>query len=382
MSSDGDARAVPQQKAPRQKAPRVEGVDLARGLASAIMVQGHAYDGWVNAEEKATASYLFTRILGTLPLPSFLVLAGAAIALRCESARTRGEDAKSVRHGLAKRGLTVMAAGYAVNVFSALVDGFEGPETFFRADVLQLIGLTIALFSMTAIRMRDGIVDKRALMFGATLLAIVPVALCTTLSTLATQVPMPLGYVLAPFIAIPSVSVMPAVPLSSWMGVGVLAGLLLIHLNRDARAIAGAPRHVFAAMLVVSLAIVLGFTRLTTLWVEASGQPLSRMHPAVIANAIELAARGVVILSLGGLLSPILPERVRRILLRLGRGSLVAYVFHVPFCYGAFGRPIQGQLGMLEATGFVVLLQIASFTAVWLRDAWTARNAKSNAVRA
>lgn len=362
---------------PRMKAPRVEGIDLARGLASAIMIQGHAYDGWVNAEGKATASYLFTRVLGTLPLPSFLVLAGAAIALRCEAAVASGEDPTSVRHGLAKRGLTVMAAGYAVNVVSALIDGFEGLETFFRADVLQLIGLTIAFFSMTAIRAsREGTLDKRWLTIGAALLAVVPVALCTWISARAAQVPLPLGYALAPFIAIPSVSVMPAIPLASWAGVGVLVGLLLIHLNREARDIAGAPRRVFAIMLVVSLAIVLSFTRLTTLWVEASGEPLSRMHPAVIANAIELAARGVVILSLGGLLSPVLPERVRRILLRLGRGSLVAYVFHVPFCYGAFGRPIQGQLSMLEATFFVALLEVASFSAVWVRDAWKARRSK------
>lgn len=360
----------------RTKAPRVEGIDLARGLASAIMIQGHAYDGWVHAEGKTTASYLFTRVLGTLPLPSFLVLAGAAIALRCEAARASGEDAKSVRHGLAKRGLTVMAAGYAVNVLSALADGFEGPETFFRADVLQLIGLTIALFSMTAIRMRDGVLDKRALTVGAALLATLPVALCTTVSALAGNVPLPLGYVLAPFIGIPNVSVMPAIPLASWAGVGVLVGLLLIHLNRESRDIAGAPRRVFAIMLVVSLSIVIGFTRLTTLWVEASGEPLSRMHPAVIANAIELAARGVVILAVGGLLSPLLPKAVRRILLRLGRGSLVAYVFHIPFCYGAFGRPIQGQLGMLEATFFVVVLEIASFSAVWIRDAWKQRRAR------
>ena len=355
----------------------MEGIDLARGLASAIMVQGHAYDGWVNAEGKTTASYLFTRLLGTLPLPSFLVLAGAAIALRCEAARTSGEDAKSVRYGLAKRGLTVMAAGYAVNVLSALVDGFEGPETFFRADVLQLIGLTIALFSMTAIRMRDGLLDKRTLTIGAVLLTTVPVALCTTVSALATHVPLPLGYLLAPFIAVPNVSVMPAIPLASWAGVGVLVGLLLIHLNREAREIAGASRRVFAIMLVVSLAIVLGFTRLTTLWVEASGEPLSRMHPAVIANAIELAARGVIVLAIGGLLSPLLPQRARHILLRLGRGSLVAYVFHVPFCYGAFGRSLQGQLGMLEATFFVVLLELASFGAVWIRDAWKLRRTRA-----
>jgi uncharacterized membrane protein len=35
---------------------RVQGIDVARGLASAIMIQGHAYDGWVRAEDKTSAS--------------------------------------------------------------------------------------------------------------------------------------------------------------------------------------------------------------------------------------------------------------------------------------------------------------------------------------
>jgi hypothetical protein len=48
-------------------------------------------------------------------------------------------------------------------------------------------------------------------------------------------------------------------------------------------------------------------------------------------------------------------------------------VFHVPFCYGALGRPIAGRLTMLEATGVVVLLEIASFGAVVLRDVLVAR---------
>ena len=61
-------------------------------------------------------------------------------------------------------------------------------------------------------------------------------------------------------------------------------------------------------------------------------------------------------------------DAVRRVLVRLGRGSLVAYAFHVPFCYGALGAPIEGRLDMLQATGFVLLLEVTSFGAVYVRD--------------
>ena len=71
---------------------RIESIDLARGIASLIMIQGHAYEGWVAPEHMASAGYLFTRLLGTLPLPSFLVLSGAAVALRIRAARERGES--------------------------------------------------------------------------------------------------------------------------------------------------------------------------------------------------------------------------------------------------------------------------------------------------
>jgi hypothetical protein len=104
--------------------------------------------------------------------------------------------------------------------------------------------------------------------------------------------------------------------------------------------------------------------------------PLDRTHPAVVTNAIELAARGIIVLAVGALSTPLLPPRARAVLLRLGRGSLVAYVFHVPFCYGALGLPIRGRLSMLEATGFVVLLEIASFGAVWARDTLRSRAAR------
>jgi hypothetical protein len=103
------------------------------------------------------------------------------------------------------------------------------------------------------------------------------------------------------------------------------------------------------------------------------GVPLDQRSWAVVPNAIQLAARGALVLAIGALITPVLPTVVREVMARLGRGSLVAYVFHVPLCYGALARPIAGRLTMLEATGVVLVLEVLSFGAVVLRDVVVAR---------
>ncbi|MBN8613150.1 MAG: DUF1624 domain-containing protein [Deltaproteobacteria bacterium] len=361
------------------KLARVEGVDVARGLASAIMIQGHAYDGWVDAEGKTTAAYGFTRVLGTLPLPSFLLLSGAAIALRAEAAIAKGEDASEVRRALLRRGFEILVIGYVVNAISALMDGWEGPETFFRADVLPLIGLSIAVIAAVGLRASGAGkgLSRRALVIAASVIAVVPVIVCPWVSAWSHTIDGPAGWILGLFADVPGVTRMPFIPLASWAGVGVLLGLGLAHVNRAERSVAGAPTRVLLLLLVIAVAMAVGFTQLTRVWVEASGRALDRTHPAVIANAIELVARGTIVLAVGALMTPHLPERVRAVLLRLGRGSLVAYVFHVPFCYGALGLPLRDRLSMTEATVFVVLLEVASYGAVWARDAWRDRRLRA-----
>lgn len=370
-------RAEPSDRAPA-RSRRIEGIDVARGLASAIMIQGHAYDGWVRPEDKTSLAYLFTRVLGTLPLPSFLVLAGAAITLRIHAASERGEAPDAVRAALVRRGLTIVLIGYAVNAVSALMDGFEDLSTFTRADVLGVIGLSIAALAMLGVRGTTAI-DLRWLDRAAWALVLVPVALCAPLSAWSADIEGPLRHALAPFVDVPGITRMPFVPLASWAGVGVLLTRLLVRSNVSARSIAGAPDRVLLAVAAIALLVVIAFTWLTGAWVEASGEPLSRAHPAVIANAIELAARGVLVLAIGGLLTPRLPASVRRVLLRFGRGSLWAYVFHVPFCYGALGLPVRGRLDMLEATALVIALEIASYGVVVLRDTWTERRMRAKA---
>ncbi len=359
----------------RPRAARIEGVDVARGLASLIMIQGHAYDGWVAPEHKGSAAYLFTRVLGTLPLPAFLVLAGAAIVLRVDAGRRKGEAAREVRRSVLSRGLSVLAWGYGVSVVYALMDGARGLDTILRGDVLHVIGISIAAFALIAIRGANA-PDPRRLFVGALALAIVPALVCPWVSPLGAHVSGPLRYVLAPFVDGPAVTLMPFVPLASWMGVGALASLAMLRARAKAKGTprrAGAPARFFVALAIGALLVAVIATRATTLVVDALGGTLSRAHPAVWLNVIDLAARGLLVLALGALASTRLPERARRVLVRLGQGSLVAYVFHIPFCYGRLGESVRGRLDMPSATALVVTLMIASWLAVVARDAWRAR---------
>lgn len=362
---------------------RVEGIDVARGLASAIMIQGHAYDGWVLAAEKESAAYLFTRVLGTLPLPSFLLLSGAAIALRIDAAIARGERARAVRRALVLRGLFVIAMGYLVNVASALMDGFEGPETFFRVDVLHAIGLSIIAVAVLGVREVSREIDRRALVIASSALAVLPIAFCVPISRALWETPAPAAWLAGLFSFVPSVTRMPFVPLVAWTGMGVLASLGMIRANRELRSIAGAPDRALLGIAAVALLVILAFTWLTRELAETLGGTFDQRHWAVVPNAIELGGRGMLVLAVGALVTTRVPPRVRETAARLGRGSLVAYVFHVPFCYGALGGAVRGRLTMVEATGLVVVLIIASYVAVVVRDRIVAaRDARARMRRA
>ncbi len=353
---------------------RIEGVDVARGVASLIMIQGHAYDGWVAPEHKASAGYLFTRLLGTLPLPAFLVLAGAAIVLRVDAARSRGESAREVRRSVLRRGFTVLAWGYAVSLGYALMDGGRSAETLLRADVLHVIGLSIAAFALVAIR-GETLPDPRRMVIGATALAIVPTLLCPWLSPLGASVPGPLRFFAALFVDVPGVTLMPFVPLASWLAIGALVAMAMLRAraraSRPSRA--GAPAGFLAALAAIALVVAIGSSHATGLVVTLLGGELTRAHPAVWLNVIDLAARGVFVLALSALASLRLPELARRVLVRLGQGSFVAYVFHIPFCYGRAGEALRGRLDMVTATVFVALLMAMSWLVVYARDTLRAR---------
>ncbi len=368
---------------------RVEGIDVARALAGIIMIQGHAYDGWASPSAKETVSYALTRVLGSAPLPAFLVLAGAAVALRVAAASTRAEDARLVRRRVILRGLGIVAWGYGVSFAFALIDGFDGLDTLLRADVLHVIGLSIASVGWLGIRAapRSGEgapPDPRRLALAAVGVGLATTLACPIVSAAASTTSGPLRYVVGLFSDVPGVTLMPYIPLVAWLcaGIGAAQWMLAARARSGDTSPAGAPRRTIAWMAGLAMLVATAGSTGTDAVLGALGGSLSRAHPAVWLNVVDLSGRGVLVLALGALLANRVSGWLRTALLRLGRSSLVAYVFHIPFCYGAFARPIAGRLDMLEATALMIVLLGASYAVVFTRDAARDRFRASRAPRA
>ena len=65
------------------KAPgsRLAWIDWMRGLACILMFQTHCYDAWLGGDARKTDFLKASQLLGTLPAPLFLFLAGISFAL-------------------------------------------------------------------------------------------------------------------------------------------------------------------------------------------------------------------------------------------------------------------------------------------------------------
>jgi len=358
---------------------RVEGIDVARGIASLVMIQGHAYHGWVAPALHDSPSYRLTRVLGTLPLPAFLVLAGAAVGWRVHVAAARGETAHAVRASLVRRGLEVMLWGYLVSAAFMAMDGGEGLDTLLRADVLHVIGLSIATVAWLGVRpprrsdANAAPPDPLRFTLTAAAVGIGATVLCAPIHAFLPAVEGPLRYVLALFVDVPGVTKMPLFPLIGWLATGTVAARFVWRARETAPGdslarVVGAPRGFAFGLLAAALGLAVFGAWAMPASVAWLGGTASRAHPAIVFNVLDLAGRGLIVLAAGILLCPLLGARARGVLLRLGRGSLVAYVFHIPFCYGRLGEGWRDQLDMGTATVGVLLLMVASYGAVWARD--------------
>lgn len=365
---------------------RIEAIDLARGWASLIMIQGHAFHAWTNPAAKATRAYGWTRLLGTLPLPAFLLLAGMSLLWRMRSAERKGEDLDHVRRLVCRRGLSVVAWGYALSLLSAWMDGYESLWQVLRADVLHVIGLSLALLGALGISARGG---RNRLPKVAAWAALLTLMLCPVFSAWLRGRPAiyPWALLVRLFVEWGDPRQMPLIPLLAWCAIGVLLGEAMWRrrareAGRDLDVLRiGVDRKALVCVLMLSLVGAALAEFGTKALRSYFGGPLTRAHPAVVFNAIELACRATILASVAALSAWILPQRLRSGLRRFGRHSLLAYALHIPLCYGRIAAPWRGKLTMLEAACGVVLLVSVCAALIVAREALPERNRGSDRSR-
>lgn len=328
------------------------GIDLARGLAVVLMIQTHAFDGWVSSVDKQSTGYWLSRVFSNIPAPLFLLLAGLSLGLQAQSAERAQKDLAMVRAGMARRALEVVGYGYLVSLVYALLDWRFDVATLLRADILHCIGLSLLVCTYL-------LVGRGALGLRTLLVVGIGVGLGLAQRWLP-HMPLPFAALLGLVVDVAPITRFPLLPLCGFTALGVFVGMRLRLTEWSVK----------KSLLVAlgAIAVVYPLQQLTHLTVALLGGRLSRAHPAVIWNFLEGTARAMAVLAVSLAASGQLSERTYGWLLRLGRGSMLAYAFHIPLCYGRVAGPVIGQLNMAQATPLVLLLIALTWLVVWLRD--------------
>jgi uncharacterized membrane protein len=125
---------------------RLGHIDWMRGLACVVMFQTHCYDSWLSPQARSGSLYRWSQLLGTLPAPLFLFLAGISVTLVIGRLEQRGVPPKEIAGRTIRRGGEILLYGFLFRLQEFLLGLPGAPWTdLLRVDILNEIGVSIML---------------------------------------------------------------------------------------------------------------------------------------------------------------------------------------------------------------------------------------------
>ncbi len=120
-----------------------------RGLACVLMFQTHCYDAWLGGDARHTSFLKASQLLGTLPAPSFLFLAGISFALVTDKLIRKNLAPGEITFTMLRRGAEIFAFGLLFRLQEFLIAwGWAPYSDLLRVDVLNIIGLSMILMAL------------------------------------------------------------------------------------------------------------------------------------------------------------------------------------------------------------------------------------------
>ena len=130
-------------------AQRLAYIDWLRGLACVLMFQTHCYDSWLGGSARNTSFLGWSQLLGTLPAPLFLFLAGVSVALVTDRLRRKGVPANQIAKSTVIRGAQIFGLALLFRVQEFALGFRTAPWTdLLRVDVLNAIGISIVFLGI------------------------------------------------------------------------------------------------------------------------------------------------------------------------------------------------------------------------------------------
>ena len=129
---------------------RLAWIDWMRGLACVLMFQTHCYDAWLGGDARSTSFLKGSQLLGTLPAPLFLFLAGISFALVTDRLIRKNLSPAEITRTMARRGAEILAFGLVFRLQEFLIAwGWAPWSDLLRVDILNIIGLSMILMALT-----------------------------------------------------------------------------------------------------------------------------------------------------------------------------------------------------------------------------------------
>jgi uncharacterized membrane protein len=169
-------------------------IDWMRGLACLLMFQTHCYDSWLSDAARDSEFFRWSQLVGTLPAPLFLFLAGISFALVTDKMRRKGIADAEILRTTAKRGAEIFALAMLFRVQEFALGQPWAPWTdLLRVDILNMMGLSMVAMAGVCFLARNGrAASVLAGSAAALLIALVTPPLWTSWRAFTAQLPWPL----------------------------------------------------------------------------------------------------------------------------------------------------------------------------------------------
>jgi uncharacterized membrane protein len=113
------------------------------------MFQTHCYDAWLGGDSRNTSFLKASQLLGTLPAPLFLFLAGVSFALITDKLIRKNLSPAEITRTMARRGAEIFAFALLFRLQEFLIAwGWAPWSDLLRVDVLNIIGLSMILMAL------------------------------------------------------------------------------------------------------------------------------------------------------------------------------------------------------------------------------------------
>jgi len=379
---------------------RLAWIDWMRGLACVLMFQTHCYDAWLGGNARKTSFLKGSQLLGTLPAPLFLFLAGVSFALVTDKLIRKRLTPAEITRAMGRRGAEILAFGLLFRLQEFLIAwGWAPWSDLLRVDVLNIIGLSMILMAPTcgmvlhvwgrvqAERSSASISGHGNSGFAIAVVAIAVASLIALLTPLlyTTWQPTWLPWWLESYIdgchnlGAPQPWLFPLFPWAAFAFAGLAAGFILF--SDQARSHIVRTLALFAAIGAVAIVAARQFDHSSfylystyDYWHTSPNFLMMRIGMLLVICFVSYAWCRWGLGTLG--FSP---------LIQLGQTSLIVYWVHIEFVYGRFSllpkrseSILTASRGLLEICLFMLILSLLRTRIDWKRVDWKKINWKNS----